>query len=153
STGLEEVLDRQADARWVQLVWAGIEPFAHMLDDCRLWTSGKGIYAQHVAEHALTLTLAGLRGMGEILPAYDWSAPRGSNLFGQNVVIVGGGAVAQSLWELLAPFGCNTTVARRKSDPVKRASRTIATSPLEDALPSADVVVLALALTPTTAGI
>src|SRR5215212_10091692 len=49
--------------RWVQLPWAGIEPFVPVLDDAHVWTCGKGVYAVPVAEHALALALAGLRGL------------------------------------------------------------------------------------------
>ena len=62
--GLEDVL-RDADAiRWVQLPFAGIENFIHLVDESRLWTCGKGVYAEPVAEMALTLALAGMRGLG-----------------------------------------------------------------------------------------
>ena len=47
---------------WVQLPYAGIEPFIHMLDRERLWTCGKGVYASAVAEHAFAMILALKRG-------------------------------------------------------------------------------------------
>ena len=51
------------DLRWVQLPFAGIERVADvgLLDHDRIWTCAKGSYAEPVAEHALTLSLAGLR--------------------------------------------------------------------------------------------
>ena len=39
---------------WVQLPYAGIEPFVHLVQDDRTWTCGKGIFAEPVAELALT---------------------------------------------------------------------------------------------------
>ena len=63
-SGLREALERTGDRlRWVQLPWAGIEPYVGALDDRRLWTCGKGVYAEPVAEMALTLALACLRGL------------------------------------------------------------------------------------------
>ena len=45
---------------WVQLPWAGIEPYRDVLDGDRRWTCAKGVYAEPVAELALTLLLGGL---------------------------------------------------------------------------------------------
>ncbi len=61
--GLRALLDRRPEIGWVQLIFAGIEPFMDALDHDRLWTCGKGVYAEPVAEHALTLALAGMRGL------------------------------------------------------------------------------------------
>ena len=35
--------------RWIQLPYAGIEPFVTYLDDRYVWTCGKGVYAAPVA--------------------------------------------------------------------------------------------------------
>src|SRR5690606_19710264 len=98
---------------WIQLPWAGIEPFAGVLDPTRTWTCGKGVYAEPVAEHALMLGLAGLRGLGHYARVDRWDEPRGDNLLGAEVVILGGGGIAESLLRLLGPFGTRTTVVRR----------------------------------------
>ena len=42
-------------ATWVQLPFAGIENFVHLVDHDHMWTCGKGVYAEPVAELALTL--------------------------------------------------------------------------------------------------
>src|SRR4051812_28568158 len=52
---LATVLDQHDTIRWVQLPWAGIEPFAGVLDGGHVWSCGKGVYAEPVAEHALML--------------------------------------------------------------------------------------------------
>jgi phosphoglycerate dehydrogenase-like enzyme len=69
------------------------------------------------------------------------------------VVILGGGAITQSLLRLLAPFGCDTTVVRRRAEATEGASRTVALDDLDQWLPGADLVVVALALTATTEGL
>ena len=58
---LRKVLDEAPGLRWVQLPHAGVEPYAGMFDDERVWTCGKGVYAEPVAELALSLALAGMR--------------------------------------------------------------------------------------------
>lgn len=138
--------------RWVQLPYAGIEPFARHLDDRYIWTCGKGVYAQPVAEHALALALAGLRGLGVYARADAWSGPIGVNLIGAKVVVVGGGGICDALLGLLAPFRCSVTVVRRSARPIPGVT-VVGTDALHDVVATADVVFLALALTPETVGI
>ena len=153
AAGLRRLLDEQPGIGWVQLPWAGIEPFVGVLDHDRRWTCGKGVYADPVAEQALMLALAGLRGMATYAHASTWERPTGHNLIGARVVIVGGGGIAESLLRLLAPFRCEVVVVRRTATPFPGASRTVALDALDDELPGADVVILAVALTPETDGL
>ncbi len=153
--GLAAWLVAAPGARWVQLPFAGVERVvaAGLLDPARTWTCAKGAYAEPVAEHALALSLAGLRHLPARAEARSWGVPAGTSLYGQRVTIVGGGGIATSLLELLAPFRVEATVVRRSPDPVPGAARTLPVGALHDALPGALVVVLALALTPATEGI
>lgn len=151
--GLRRLLDHQPGIEWVQLPWAGIEPFVPVLDHDRRWTCGKGVYADPVAEQALMLALAGLRGMGTYARARTWEGPQGTNLLGARVVIVGGGGIAESLVRLLGPFGCEIVVVRRSGRALTGAQRTVTADRLDDELTGADLVVLAVALTPETDGL
>ena len=149
-TGLARTLEEHPHLAWVQLPWAGIEPYVDVLDDKRTWTCGKGVYAQPVAEHALALGLAGLRGVGHYARRRTWSAPRGRNLLGGRVTVLGGGGIAQELLGLLDPFDAHVTVVRRHPDPLPGADEVVGRDGLLDALAGSDLVVLALALTPET---
>ena len=139
-------------ATWVQLSSAGVEATAAagLLSPERTWTCAKGAFAEPVAEHALTLALAGLRMLPERIDARSWGPPGGTSLYDQRVTILGGGGIAASLLQLLAPFRVAATVVRRTPEPVPGAARTVPTSGLTDALADALVVFLALALTPET---
>jgi len=117
------------------------------------WTAAQGIYGPGVAEHALALLLAGLRQLHERSRATSWGKPAGRSLFGGRVTILGAGGITQHLLRLLEPFGVDTTVVRRKPEPLAGATRTIGLDRLHDALPGADGVVVALALTPDTVGV
>ena len=97
ASGLREVLDANAHLEWVQVPFAGIENFVPILDDNRIWTCGKGVYAEPVAEHALALALAGMRNISGYSRATQWTGPAGRNLLGAAVTIVGGGA-SLNLW-------------------------------------------------------
>lgn len=151
--GLRRLLDEQPGIDWVQLPWAGIEPYVGVLDHDRRWTCGKGVYADPVAEQALMFTLCGLRGMATYACASTWEGPTGHNLIGARVLVVGGGGIAESLVRLLEPFRCDVVVVRRTGAPFPAANRTVTPDLLDDELPDVDVVVLAVALTPETEGL
>lgn len=138
---------------WVQLPFAGVEPFIDVIDTDRRWTCGKGVYAEPVAEHVLTLALAGFRGLSTYVPASTWEAPEGRNLLGARVTVLGGGGITESLLRLLGPFGCDVTVLRRRADETLRGATVLGPEHLHDVLPTTDLLVLALALTPETEGV
>ncbi len=150
---LRALLDRHPHLRWVQLPWAGVEPFAHVFDRERTFTAGQGVYAEEVAEHALTLTLAGLRDLKRRARATAWQPPSGLSLLGARVTLVGAGGIARSLARLLEPFRVALTVVRRRAEPFPGAARTLTLEQRALALAGADVVVLCCALTPTTRGL
>jgi phosphoglycerate dehydrogenase-like enzyme len=150
---LAHALEQSPDAGWVQLPFAGIENFVHLVDHDRTWTCGKGVYADPVAELALTLAVAGLRGLGTYARARTWERPQGRNLLGARVTILGGGGITESLVRLLAPWNCHITVVRRHVQHVEGVDDVLESDRYADALPGADVVFLALALTPETEGI
>ncbi len=137
---------------WIQLPYAGIENFADNLDPARLWTCGKGVYADPVAEHIITLTLAGFRHLHEAIPATSWPEQRGRNLLGARMTVFGGGGITESLICLIEPWDVTLTVVRRSPTPFPGAARTVTFDERLDAIADADVVVLAAALTPETRG-
>ena len=149
------LVDANPGIKWVQLPYAGIEPVVDIVTARPEieWYCGKGVYAEPVAEHALMLMLAGLRGMATYARSQRWSAPEGHNLLGASVTILGGGGITESLLRLLAPFGCRVTVVRNRPQPMNGAAHVVGPSALADVLATTDVLVLALALTPETAGI
>jgi phosphoglycerate dehydrogenase-like enzyme len=147
---LAAVIDGADHIRWVQLPFAGIENFVEHLDHDRIWTCGKGVYAEPVAEMALALGLAGLRNVGAYAQASGWSAPAGHNLLNGNVTILGGGGITESLVRLLQPWNCRITVVRSNVQAMEGVDDVLEADRYADALPGADLVVLALALTPET---
>lgn len=152
---LAAALDEHPRLEWIQLPWAGVEPYVDVIaaHPERTWTCGKGVYAEPVAEHALALALAGLRHLPSYARAGTWTKGRGTNLLGARVVILGGGGIAESLLRLLGPFGAEVTVVRRSPQPMAGATAVVGEDRLDAVLDGAEVVVLALALTPATVGI
>jgi phosphoglycerate dehydrogenase-like enzyme len=147
---LRTLLDTHPGIRWVQLPWAGIEPFVEVLDHDRAWTCGKGVYAPPVAEHALAMLLAGFRHLVGYGRTRSWSDPVGRNLFDARVTILGGGEITRHLVDLLVPFRVQVTVVRNRPSAMPRVHRVVGPAELHDALAGADAAVLALALTPET---
>lgn len=153
--GLRRLLGSLPQVRWVQLPFAGVEKAleAGLAADGRIWTCAKGSYAEPVAEHALTLALAGLRQLPERVMARTWGEQAGLSLFDQQVVIIGGGGISRALLELLRPLRVRATVVRRTPEPVPGAEQTVTTEEMAGVLGGALVVFVALALTPDTVGI
>ena len=152
---LPPMVNEHRNITWVQLPYAGVEPFIDMLRTRPdlLWTCGKGVYAAPVAEHILMLALAGMRGLATYARAATWEAPEGRNLFDAKVTVLGGGGITEELLPLLAPFRCDVTVMRNRVAPMDGANRVVGPDALHDLLPGTDLLVLALALTPETEGI
>jgi phosphoglycerate dehydrogenase-like enzyme len=138
---------------WVQLPYAGIEPFASHLDSRLTWTCGKGIYAPAVAETVMALLLAGCKNIHRYARSATWTGPVGRILAGSRVTVLGGGGITGCLLPLLAPYACTTTVVRRTDSPFPGADLTVTTGHLDDVLPDTDLLVLALSLTAETTGI
>ena len=62
-----EIAEKAASLQWIQLPYAGIEPFANNLDPKWRWTCGKGVYAPAVAE----TTIAGSTPMNVLNTYFD----------------------------------------------------------------------------------
>ena len=150
---LSTLLAANPGLRWVQLPWAGVDPYRPLFDRERAWTCAKGVYADPVAEHALALLLAGYRNLGAYARATSWGWGEGRNLYGAKVTIVGGGGIGQVLIRLLSPFGCEVTVVRRRVQAMDGVARVLPATQLAVALRGADALVLALPLVDDTDGL
>lgn len=145
-----EVIAAAPYVEWVQLPYAGIEPFLDYLDTHRTWTCAKGVYADPVAEWVMAALLMGLRDFHLFAAADSWCAESGRNLFGTRITVLGGGGITRSLIRLLEPWGCRVTVVRRSEVPFEGAVRTLTLDDVHAAVAGADAVVVALALTEET---
>lgn len=152
-TGLLTVLEAAPGIRWVQLPWAGIEPYAEVIDDLRVWTCAKAVYGEAVAEHVLALILSAYRELPRYFSARTWLPGRGRNFYDQDVTVVGGGGITEAVISVLKPFRPRVTVVRRSGVEIKGADRVVGPGELHTALSTAEVVVLAVPVTPETIGL
>jgi phosphoglycerate dehydrogenase-like enzyme len=154
ATDLVELLSQHPRLEWVQLPAAGVDSYLPAIRSdagSRLtWTSAKGAFSQPVAKHALALSLALLRLLHRQARSSTWTTARGTSLAGLNVVVIGAGGIAIEIIRLLTALGAVITVVRRKPENVAGVTRTVQTARLPEVLVTADLVVIAAALTEST---
>jgi phosphoglycerate dehydrogenase-like enzyme len=151
--GLAATLRSVPSLRWVQLVTAGVDAMRPVMDTDRIWTSGKGLYSEPIAEYVLATVLACFRSIPAYVTNRTWTPQPTRTLIGAKVTVVGGGGIGSALVRLLQAWHCEITVVRRHVQPMAGVASVVADTQLRSAVADADVVVLALALTADNAGI
>ncbi len=144
--------------KWVQLASAGVESWfdAGILEKYPLveFTSAAGAYACTVAEHALSLLLAGVRALPEHLEARTWKQSQFmkqvGTLRGSTVTIVGAGGIGRALIPMLTALGAEVVAVNRSGSPVPGAVRTLPVIQLDEVWSATDHVVVAAPATPAT---
>ena len=152
---LAAMLEENPQLRFVQLPFAGVDAFSKIIAGHPeiTFASAKRSYSEPVAEHALMLCMALGRIIPERVRAKSWGKKHADSLFDAEVVIVGGGGIAQQLVELLAPMRSLVTVIRKRPrEPFDNSqhSRVAGFDELDESLARAQFVILACALTPET---
>ena len=100
----DELPDR---VRWVQLPSA-VERWLDRIDRERQWTSASGAFGRPVAEHALTLMLAGVHRAARVRARHALDATVLASL-SATVGIIGTGSIGRAL------IGCSVRSASRSS--------------------------------------
>lgn len=152
---LARAVKENPQLRWVQLPFAGVDAFSSTISTFpdAVFTSAKRSYSEPVAEHAMMLCMALGRKIPERVRASSWGKKYADSLFDENLVIVGGGGIAQQLVDLLAPMRTRVTVVRKRpEEPFEnsRYSNVVGFDQLDQVLAEAKFVVLACALTDET---
>lgn len=152
---LEKALESNPQLRWVQLPFAGVDAFSSIIGRYRsiTFTSAKRSYSEPVAEHALMLCMALGRVLPERIRAKSWGQKFADSLFDEELLIVGGGGIAQQLVDLLEPYRTRVTVIRKRpSESFTNTdfSKVLGFDSLSQELAKAKFVVLACALTDET---
>jgi phosphoglycerate dehydrogenase-like enzyme len=94
-----------ASVRWVQLQSAGIEPWIERIRATPdvTFTTAVGAYATQVAELALGLLIAGIRGFNRYARAWSWDPQDSGTLEGSKVAVIGAGGIGRELIRMLEP--------------------------------------------------
>jgi phosphoglycerate dehydrogenase-like enzyme len=151
--GLKALLIQNPQLLWVQLPFAGVDAFHEVLQHPIIFTSAKRSYSEPVAEHALALCLALCRVIPERVRDQSWGRQFADSLFDEEVLIIGGGGIAEQLVQLLVPFRSQVTVVRKHPDAPFVSGfqgKVLGFDQFETELAKAKFVVLACALTKET---
>ena len=134
----------------VQLPTVGFDAaLAHLPTGVTLCNAA-GVHEQSTAELTVGLIIAKWRGLDRAardMAEATWDHRRGRSLQEAKVLIVGAGGVASRIENALAPMGARTQLVGRA-----RRERIAGVDELPELMGDADVVVLAVPLTPETEG-
>lgn len=154
--GAEDFPELPDRVRWVQLTFAGIEPFfrAGLIDDRRMWANASGVYADNVAEYAVGALLVGLRQFHASVTAREWAKdrldPRVRTLHGSTVAIVGCGGIGRAMIPRLHALGAEVVAVNRSGRPVDGAKVTLPAERTAEVWSTADHFVIAAPATAAT---
>jgi phosphoglycerate dehydrogenase-like enzyme len=160
----EELLRHAGKLRWLQAPQAGppagyYHPalVAHPVEV----TNMRDTYTDHVATHTLALVLSLARGIPRYVRAQaraswdpDWDPRSVLSLPEARALVVGVGAVGAEVGRLLSQFGTHVVgVDVRRTDPPPGFAEIHPFDTLDQLIPDADLVVLAIPHTPLTEGL
>lgn len=148
---------RAGNLRWFHTMSAGVDSpvFATFTDRGVRLTTSSGSSAAPIARTAMMFLLALSRDLPGMIRSQDraeWNWHRWVELDGRSVAVVGWGPIGQEVARLADAFGMHPTIVRRAAHgdepyPVQTLSE------LTDVAADHDAMVVALPLTPETAGI
>jgi D-3-phosphoglycerate dehydrogenase len=144
--------DLPRSVRWVQLPSAGVEPWMDRISSTPqvTFTSAAGAYAPQVAEHALALLLAGVRGIVTSARRRTWAIPPHDTLTGTTVAIIGAGGIGRALIAQLAPHAVDVVAVTRRGHDVPGARLTLPADRIGEVWGAADHFVIAAPATSET---
>jgi len=144
--------------RWVHLRAAGVTPgLLELARQGTVVTTGSGGHGVAVAEHVLALVLAHYRRIAELISARAagrWPDPFPvAELHGRTAVVLGTGDVGRCTARLLSAFGVTVAGVSRGAAAVPGFDRVHPVGELPKVLPEADLLIVAVPLTPATRGL
>jgi D-2-hydroxyacid dehydrogenase (NADP+) len=152
-----EVMHAMPNLRWIQTTSIGVDSvIANPPRKGVIVTNAAGLKAPTVAEHAVMLLLALSRNLRSMLRAQTesrWAvqeAPGVRSLAGKRMLCLGYGAIGREVARKLLAFDALVTAVTRSGDGPPPATEFAALGKLDEILPRADAVVLALPLAPET---
>ncbi|MGA7273112.1 MAG: D-2-hydroxyacid dehydrogenase [Acidimicrobiia bacterium] len=145
--------------RWVQAISAGYDQFP--LDALRsngvVLTSARGAHSPAVADHALALLLALLRGLGPALRNsrhHDWRIGRAYETEGITVGVVGLGSIGEAVARRVLALGMEVIGCKRRPDAYAGVvPQVVGPEGLVSLFRGSDAVILTLPQTRQTEGL
>lgn len=144
--------------RWIAAASAGVDHlmFPALIESDVVVTNSAGIFDGAMAEYALALVsavCADLPATIRLQGRREWLHRQTRRLAGSEVLVLGAGGIGRAITRLLRGAGASTRCLARAPRVDPEIGPIAGAGQLRDLLPSADFIVLALPLTPATAGI
>jgi phosphoglycerate dehydrogenase-like enzyme len=150
-TPFADFIPRMTRLQVLQTLSAGVDGIRQHLPKDVTLCSGRGIQDTATAEHAVTLTLASLRGIPASVRAQDegnWATAFSPGLADKRVLVVGYGAIGAAIEQRLLPFEAEVVRVARRARPGVHGF-----AELSSLLPGADVAIIVAPLTSETRGL
>ena len=143
-----EIMAKMPNLKVCQLLTAGFENALPHLPAGAVLCNAAGVHDTSTAELAVGLTIAKLRGLDDFaraMPSGAWIHSGRDALADRNVIVIGAGNIGTAIRNRLLPFEVNLTmVGRTRRDGVRGIDE------LPSLLPTAQVVIVVVPLTPAT---
>jgi len=139
-------------ARVVQAQTLGYDGVVDFLPEGTIFCNAVNVHEASTAELTLTLMLASLRGLPQLLNAQasaTWAHAQYPGLAGRTVLLIGVGGVGGEIERRLAPFDVSLRRMGRTAREDERGP-VLGMESLTDELPKADIVIVAVPLGPET---
>ena len=151
----EKLNEKAPDLKWIHVVSAGVEhllPLTWMSDDMII-TNSSGAHAKKAGEYGLMAILMLQNHMTKIIT--NQKHKKFESLFsnpisGKTVVVVGTGSLGGSMAKLVSNLGGNVIGVNKRGKPVDGCSKVITIDKIDEVLPKADFLYLAVPETPET---
>ena len=149
--------------RWMQSNSMGVDTILRSAGprlDGVVLTCARGVYADEVADHAMSLLLGVARGLREAIEAYGdrrWGRWSLATLAGRRGLVLGWGAIGRAIGRRLQGFGVSVSGVRRCGPIVaapEESGGVVVHGPdtWRGELKRSDLLIIALPLTPDTEG-
>ena len=141
--------------KWIHCIGAGVEhllPIDWLPNEVVL-TNNKGVHANKSGEYGLMSVLMLHNHLPTIVSNQrirKYKQLYGTPISNSTIVIVGTGSLGGAAARLLEPLGAKIIGVNRRGGPVKGCSETMTVEKLDEVLPYADILYLALPATPET---
>lgn len=144
--------------RWIHCIGAGVEHMLPLdwLPESVTLTNNKGVHSDKAGEYGLMACLMLHNNMPAIVTNQrrkHFESLYGTPISGATIVIVGTGSLGGAAARKLAPLGPRIIGVNRKGGAVEGCTEVVTWDKLDDVLPQADIVYLAMPVTPETTGL
>lgn len=144
--------------KWIHCIGAGVEhllPLDWLPADTVL-TNNKGVHADKAGEFGLMAMLMLHNHMPTILTnqrTHTYTSPYGTPIAGSTVVVVGTGSLGGAAAKKLSLLGPHIIGVNRRGGAVEGCNEVVTFDKLDEVLPRADILYLAVPETPETHGL